>query len=186
MKISKLTLIAWGGVAAALVAWGLVLMFAWTISSQASEHSLLAGDSEAVLAREIASLRLHALARDTKEAREQLDLLATSEIVEIADIIERVGLATGAKVKISGANPEPAQQPNAKNPPLHAINFLVETEGSFSTLMHTVALLEALPVLSSIQNLEFERVQNSGGSAKDKSALWRLNANVKVMTTAAI
>lgn len=183
----KITLIAWGAITVSLIAWILTAMFTWTIFTEESERSALAGDAEAVAARETASLRLHALARDTKSAREELDALTKTEVLDIADMIEGVGKSTGVKIKINGAEPESIQQqPNAKVQALHAINFIVETEGAFTPLMHTVVLFENLPVLSSVQSLEFERVQNSESSAKNKKPLWRLNARIKIMTVADI
>lgn len=187
MKTRKITLVAWGAVTAALAAWVLVAAFAWTIFTQESERSSLANDAEAIAARETAELRLHALARDTKSAREQMDFLAKTEILRIADMIEGVGKFAGVEIKISGASPEPTQpQTNGKTPSPRAVDFLVETEGTFASLMHAAALLENLPAISSVQNLELERVQNYDSPAKNKTPFWRLNARVKVITTADI
>ncbi len=185
MKMRKITFVAWGAVAIALAAWVAVAMFAWTIFTQESERSSRATDAEAVTARETASLRLRALARDTKSAREQLDALTKTDVLRIADMIEEVGKSAGVNVKINGAEPETVQPPT-KAQSLYAINFLVETEGAFPALMYAAALFENLPVFSSVQSLEFERAQNSDSSAKNKKALWRLNARIKVMTTADI
>lgn len=185
MKIRKLALIAIAATVAALIAWGLAVSFAWTVITDESERSLRMSDAEAATARESAALRLHALARDTKSAREKLDALTNAEVLQIADLIEGVGKSAGVKIKINGADPESSQQ-TSKAQTIHAINFQVETEGAFASLMHAAALFENLPVLSSVQNLEFERVQNSEGSSKGKKALWRLNAKIKVMTTADI
>lgn len=185
MKTSKISLIAWGAVAAAVIAWVLAAMFVWSVFSQENARSASAFNAEQVTAQETASLRLHALARDTKSAREELDALTNAEVLGIADLIEGVGKSAGVKIKINGADPESSQQ-TSKSQTLHAINFQVETEGTFAPLMHAVILFENMPALSSIQSLELERVQNFDGSDKNKKALWRLNAKIKVMTTADI
>lgn len=187
MKMRKITFIAWGAVALALMAWVLVAMFAWAIFMQESERSSLASDTEAAAARETAELRLHALARDTKSAREQMDVLAKTEVLRIADMIEEVGKFAGVEVKINGASPEPAQpQTNGKTPVPRAVDFMVESKGTFASLMHAAALFENIPAISSVQNLELERVQNYDSSPKNKTPFWRLNARIKILTTADI
>ena|SRR3990167_7242811 len=185
MKRKNLSLITWGTVAIALFAWILVVMFARTILTEEGQRNWREGDAQEANARETVSLRLHVLARDTKSAREQLDLLTKTEVLEIANMIESVGKSTGVKIKINDAEPASYQQAtNAKPQTLNAIDFLVETEGSFRALAHTSILFENLPMLSSVQSLEFERIRDSEGSAKNKTPLWRLRARIKVMTTA--
>lgn len=184
MKAKRITLIVWSAVALSLVAWTGVVMFALAIQSQKDASFSHVTDADAALARESAALRLHALSRDTKDARAQLDELVQADFLAIADTIEGVGKISGVKIKIGGAAPESGQQPQALNSPaLNAVDFVVEAEGSFAKLMHTVALFETLPVLSSIQNLELERVSVSSEAGASKKAAWRLSGRIKVLTT---
>ncbi|MDO8481856.1 MAG: hypothetical protein Q7S75_02120 [bacterium] len=190
MKIRPITLIAFVAVAAALVAWGALAVFAWNIMSEESKIRSHATYTEAVTARENVSMGLNALARDTKSGRDQLDSLTRKEVLEIANIIEGVGKSTGVTVKIGGATSEPVTQKSGKsitvNTTMHAVNFIVDAEGTFSSVMHTALLFENLPAISSIQSLQLVRVQNSGDSAKAKTKLWRLSARIQVITTANI
>ena len=185
--MKKISLIAWGMVAAAMFAWILAAMFAWTIFAEESQRNWRIGDAEEAAARETAALRLHALARDTKNAREQLAALTEADVLGIANMIESVGKSTGVKIKINGAEPESDRQDaSTKVQTLNAVNFLVETEGTFASLMHTASLFENLPAISVVQSLEFERLQTSDSIDKNKKPLWRLIARIKVMTTAGI
>jgi hypothetical protein len=184
MSIRPIALFAWLTVTAALVAWGAFAMFARNIISQEREIKSRATDTEMVAARESAALRLHALVRDTKNAREELDGLAKSEVLEVADAIESVGKFARVKVKIGGATPESSAQQLDGIPSLRALDFRVEAEGAFAALMHAVLLFENLPALSSIQNLEFTRIESDGTAAKTKIPIWRLSVRIRVMTTA--
>ncbi len=178
----QITLFAWMSVAAAVIAWGAFAMFAWNILSQEREIQSREMDTEALGARESAALRLHALARDTKKARTELDDLTRSEVLTVADIIEGVGKSAGLKVKIGGATSESSVEKSDGVPSLRAINFQVDAEGAFSAVMHAAALFENLPVLSSVENLELARVDSGENSAKTKPPLWRLSARIQVIT----
>ena len=187
MNMRPITLFAWLAVAGAVIAWGAFSMFALNIMSQESAIRSHATDAEAITARESTALRLHALARDTKNERDRLDSLASAEVLEIADIIEGVGESAGVKVKIGGAVPEISSQQSAGGAPsLSAIGFQVEAEGAFPAVMHAAMLFENLPVLSSVQSLELTRAQGGEVSSKTKIQLWRLSARIQVMPTADI
>lgn len=184
MKIHSITIIAFSAVAAALIAWGSFGMFAWNIWSEEASISSNTNSAEAITERQSVSLRLRSLTRETKSARDRLDSLAGSEVLGIANIIEGVGKSTGVPVKISGAI-QSSPSPKAKTPApiLHPIVLIVEAEGSFASLMHTAQLLENLPILSSLQSLELDYVQNYSDSVKTKKQVWRLSARIQVMTT---
>ena len=156
-------------------------MFAWNIWNEKASISSSTSDAETVTERQSASLRLHSLARETKSARDRLNSLTGSEVLGIANIIERVGKSTGVAVTIIGATQSaPSPKSKAPAPILHPI----EAEGSFASLMHTTQLLENLPILSSLQSLELNYVQTYSDSVKTKKQAWRLSARIQVMTTA--
>lgn len=183
MKMRPITLIAFAAAVSALIAWSAFVMFAWNVSSQKGNIISHATNAEAVAERENAALRLHALARDTKTVREELDGLTRAEVLGIADIIEGIGKSAGVGIKINGATPDSSPQSSDAAPDLQSVVFLVEAEGAFSSVMHAVLLFENLPVLSSVQSLELARVGDYAGPAKTKAPLWRLSARIQVMTT---
>lgn len=190
MKTRSTTLITFAAMAAALIAWGAFAMFAQNVVGAENAREASAADAESAAEREIATLRLHSLARDTKNDRDQLDILTLADVLGIANMIEEVGGYAGVTVKISGATSESAGgqaklPPGKSAPAIRAINFIAEAEGTFSSLMHAVQLFENLPAIASVQNVELERIQDTAaGSSKSKTPRWRLSARIQVMTTA--
>lgn len=180
MRARQTTFLAWGAVVAAFAAWTMMILFAFSIRSQQEARFADATESETAAARESTALRLHALVRDTKSAREQLDDLTRADFLSIADTIEGVGKVTGAKLKISGALPAPGDREQSGGTTLNETDFIVEAEGSFSALMHTAVLFENLPILSSMRSLEFQKTAVAGDGKKP--AAWRLSARIRVLT----
>ncbi|GEM_PF-1076062 len=181
MKTRGITLGAWIAIAAAAAAWAAVAAFAWTIQAEMSTRSSQAADARNTATLEDATIRLHALARDTKDLRDQLDSLAQTDVLTVVNTIESVGQVTGVAVKIGDVVPTaaaPATDPNA--PTLYEATFVVETDGSFQALMRTAALFEHLPLLSSVDNLELERVSSD---PQGKSGTWHGTARIRVLST---
>lgn len=175
-------------VIAALVAWVAVFMYAAWISAQLDANRSQAKDVQSSSEREIALIRLHALARDTENLRAQLEGLTRSDVIGVADTIDSVGRIAGVKLKIGGAIPESVGQKKGTNNPtvLHAVNFAVEADGTFASLMHAAELLETLPSPSSVQSLEFNHAPLSADDGSVKSTAWHLTARVRVLTTSDI
>ena len=140
--MKKISLIAWGMVAAAMFAWILAAMFAWTIFAEESQRNWRIGDAEEAAARETAALSLHALARDTKNAREQLAALTEADVRD-ANMIESVGKSTGVKIKIMAQSESDRQ--DASTPKSMQLTFLLKRK-NFASLMHTASLFENLPL----------------------------------------
>lgn len=188
MRTKNIGTLAWAAVAAALAAWAVVFIYAAWISTQQSVRSSQTADVQSVSDREIAAVRLHALARDTQEQRTQLDTLARTDVIGVANMIDSIGRIAGVTLQIGGATPESAGQKAGAGTvsALHAVSFVVEADGSFSSLMHAAALLETLPSLSSIQSLEFEHAPLSADSGSARSAPWHLTARIRTVTTADI
>ena len=187
MKTPRITLFAWIAVAAALIAWGVGWMFLSSIRVELDARGAQLAGAQDVTARENASMRLHALARNTKDLRAQLDGLAQIDVLGIANMVESVGKIAGVKIKIGGALSGTMNEPqNAGSvPALNSLRFVVTTEGSFSALMHTAALLESLPMLSSIEQLDLERTPSTG-ALESRSLIWRMTTNIRVLSAANI
>lgn len=155
------------------------------ISAQQNKRLSQTADVQSISERGIAAIRLHSLARDTQNQRVQLDNLTRSDVIGVANMIDGIGKIAGVQLKIEGATPEPAVKKKGSNktaeaPALSAVSFVVEADGTFASVMHAAALLESLPVLSSVQNLEFARSLISSDSKSAKSS-WHLTARIRVL-----
>lgn len=172
---------------AAVAGWTGVFMYASWISAQLDTLKSQAADLQSVSARDIASIKTHALARDTKDFRDQLDGITHSDVIGIADTLESVGRIAGVTLNIGSAAQELEKKKSTDSTAaLHAVSFVVEAAGTFSSVMHAAALLENLPLVSSVQDMEFENVAALSGSGSAKSTAWHVTARIRVVTTADI
>ena len=179
----RISFIAWSTLILALIAWGGVGFFAWTISGEeggrvsrltASQHSM----SDAANAA-----RAHALAQDTAEARGALTGLLNVDVVSVADTVESAGRGIGVQTKVASVLPE-AAPPSSGGPPVHAVGFVVTADGKFSSLMRAVQLFETLPIPSQVERLDISQTPNSGDASTPDS--WHINIYIRVLTTSAI
>ena len=166
--------ISWITFAVAVVLWAAVGYFVWTISSASKERlaRIVAKEQEATMYDEI--LRLRSIARETEGARRNLEEFAGANVVEVLDTVEALSYSVGAPVKIGQALSTPA------NPisPINTASFLVETSGTFSQMTHAAALLETLPLSTSLEELHLELVAMAGGKSS-----WHLVARIRFLTT---
>jgi hypothetical protein len=187
MSTRNTGILAWAAVTAAVAAWIGVFMYDSWISAQLEARSSQTTDVQSVSEKEVAAVRLHVLARDTANQRTQLDSLTNTDIISVADIIEGIGKIAVVQLKIGAATPETTvQKKGAANTPASSIvGFVVEASGAFASVMHAAALLESLPVPSSVQNLEFENIMSSS-DAKSSKSTWHLTARVRVLIASGI
>ena len=188
MNMRTGTVTASVAVLAALAAWAGVFAYAAWLSEQVDAQRSRYTDAQTVAEREIAAVRLHALARDTQNLRTQLETIARPDIVGIANTIDSLGKIAGVTVRIGEAMPEvaPGKRTASTTPILHGVGFVVEANGTFQSVMHAAALLAALPALSSLQSLDLEHVPSSAGGRSGTSAQWHLTARIRMLTTADI
>lgn len=166
---------------AAIAAWIGTVSFALMMRADLEAKRAEVSGVELAEAKANASVRVRALARDTEFLRRDLAAIADVDILKAADTIERLGPAAGVKLKIGSAVPEIAEtagEETVLGPKV--INFLIEAEGKFHSLMHAAALLEALPFASEVVNLELQRI---GDAKSDK---WQLIARIRFLTSADI
>ena len=189
MKMRNIGILALAASAAAIAAWAAVFMYAAWISAQLDALKSQTADVQSVSERDIVSIKVHALARDTKNLREQLDGLTHSDVIGIADTLDSIGKIAGVTLRIGSAAQEPAEKKKGaadSAPALHAVSFVVDAVGTFSSLMHAAALLENLPLLSSVQSMEFENLSSLNDSGSAKSTAWHLTARIRAVTAADI
>lgn len=179
MRNSNAALIAWS--AASIIAALLIIYFSFSIRSQNDDGLSQQTEAGTAEARQDANIRLHSLARDTKSDRDELERMISIDLLAIAGAIEGVGDIAGVDIKIKSVLPDAAKQSqNTKDPEINEADLIVETEGPFPSLMHAVSLFETLPIVSSIQSLELERMPSPTDA---KKALWMLSARIRVLTT---
>ncbi len=172
---------SWVALAAAVALWAGVGYFAWMITSAAEEHAARIAGMEQEELEHAAALRLHALARDTEDARTKLEQLSDSDIVEILDIIESLARDTGVPIGIGQAPSISSTEAS----PVRVASFIIEAQGTFTQVAQAVALLESLPIPSHLDELQLERLP-SAESGKSAKSSWRVVTQIRFFTTADI
>ena len=67
------------------------------------------------------------------------------------------------------------------------INFAIEAQGSFASLVQTIRLFETLPVPSQIQEVELQGIPNTGVSASGgHDVSWHLTLRLQIITSAQV
>ena len=174
--------LSWPAFLAAVLIWLSVGLFAWTIRAEKEIRASKDFDTEFIATTQDASLRLRALARDTREERALLDQIAGADITRIVDTIEMVGRDAGVSLEIGQAFSAPSgDTPN----PANTVSFFVAAEGTFSAVMRTAELLGSLPMPSLIEAMQFERVALPPASGRGVAA-WQLGVRVRFLTTSDI
>ena len=164
--------------AAAILAWGGVWYFMSAVQGAATVQAERVQLSRQMFTEESSSVRTHAIAIDTALERGQLNALIEKDIVEIAALLRGVGRTTGITVTLGGAVPENAPPTSSGQVPVHTVGFALEADGSFSSLMRTLELIETLPLASRIERLDMLRVTGAGAPR------WHMSVYIRVLTTA--
>lgn len=167
--------VSWAALAFAILAWIGVGYLAWAISEAAQERGARISSLDREASERETALRLHALARETRSAREKLDELSRADLLEIIGAIEALARDAGAQVRMEGAPSISASESS----PLRTVSFTVSAQGSFERVALAAALLESLPLPSAVDELRLERIPES-----PSKATWHLVAKARVFTTA--
>lgn len=168
--MARSPLIAWGFLILALLAWG---GFAYMVKSLGDARHAYA--DAVVIAQQESERgemvqRLRAVVQSTQVERASLEGSVSATILQAVQTIEAAGQAAGASnVTIGGANP-------VANPPkgLAVYSIAVTAQGSFASLMRTVALFETLPIPSTIEQFEIGKGEKN----------WNLTARLQVTIAA--
>src|SRR3990167_231014 len=173
--------LSWPAFLAAVLIWLSVGLFAWTIRAEKQMRASKDFDTEFIATTQDASLRLRALARDTREERALLDQIAGADITRIVDTIERAGRDAGVALEIGQALSAPSgDTPN----PANAVSFFVSAEGTFAAVMRAARLLASLPLPALIEEVQFERIAAAPG--RGGAAKWQLGVRIRFFTTSDI
>ncbi|MBI4093482.1 hypothetical protein HY417_00815 [Candidatus Kaiserbacteria bacterium] len=178
-KFSPSPYLSVGTLLLALLLWSGVLYFARTISAAAERHRADLAGMEQQTAEQATTLRFHALARETKDDRSHLDALSSFDLAEILDAIEALARDAGLPVEITQA----PSITSSESSPIRTASFSIEAQGTFAEVARVVALLETMPIPSSLDEVRLERV---AGEASTARRAWRAITTVRFLTTADI
>ncbi len=184
MHFLKKKYISWFTLFLALSMWSTVGFLAWSVSGNHIENL----SAETLLEEEAgeieAALRLHTLARDTKDVRVELESLANKDAISIVEAIEAIGDDANVSIEIGQVLSEPpALAASPAVPALRNVGVAVEVLGSFRAVMHAAALMYSLPIPSVVEGMQLEKLPVEERTAGKE---WRLIMQVQVFTTANI
>jgi len=177
------TYIAYGALAAAACVWIAVGYFAMVIQNEHAAYAQQTASAAAQSDQAADDARLHVLASGNIERSLKLDALVAPDVSSIIESIRSVGTASGAAVKISAALP--GTVPKSQKD-IHAVAFVIESAGSFSSMMRVLALFDTLPVPSSIELVDLSRASQEDGTATRAPQAWRMSLKLRVLTTATV
>lgn len=182
MRRTLLVYGSWVALLAALIAWWGVVVLAGSISDEETARSMSQSSTGETAAQQEAALHLHTLALDTASERSQLNALVPTDIVGIVNSINAVGPAANVKTQIGSASAQPL--PTGAPQGLSAIEFTVQSDGTFAATMRAAQMFETLPLPSSVDELDFEHIPSS--DPKSPSSPWQLTVRILILTTAQI
>ena len=174
------TVTAWVAFLLAIVAWAGVVLFAFSIQTQESDHTTHVQAAQAQTSQDSKLSYVHALVTESAGDRSELDSLVNVDPATLADLVNTAGKSSGAAIQISDASSDNAPSTGAAG--TQAFGFIAGSAGSFATVMYAAQLLETLPVPSSIQEIQLVHVTNPS----TPGATWQMNAQVRVITASAI
>lgn len=178
MNRASLTLFSIIALAVALAAWCAVGFLFFDASSRlaASAQSLSSADAQS--AQNVNATQVEALASETAADRAALQGDLAPDVVGIADQIQAAGQAAGTQTTIGSASvADVSGLPSG----VTALEFVVQSDGSFAQVLRAAQLFETLPLSSSVINLDFEEAP---GGTTLRSGQWQLTTQLEILTTA--
>ena len=122
--------------------------------------------------------RINTLAQNTSEDRATLATMLATELVTIIDTIEATGKAAGVESKVSDASLSGTTNiPGGE--PVRSVVFSVQSAGTFTQIMHAAQLYEEMPLLSSVEQIELQRLSTTDPKARP----WVMTVRIKVLTS---
>jgi len=179
--MKRTSYIAWIVVALAVCAYTAVAYFALMVAQERQDRGILAVDMQQASVRQASTARLRALVASTIAQRQTLDGFIPSDVLSVAELIQGAGKSAGVALKVSNAKSEDSVRASSDVRSLHAIGFAVQAQGSFPSLMQALAILETLPIATSVQRFEIQRTSAIGEMASATS--WHLDVYIRVLST---
>jgi hypothetical protein len=174
----KIAITSWVLMCVAVCAWGGVVLGSQLIVRIAQERAADMKDALTKANQEALNQKVRALAATTEKDRASLESLLKTELVYMINTIEAAGATARVQSKVSDASLS-GTQPIPQSDPIRSVVFSVQAQGTYTQIMHAAKLYETLPLLSSVEQVELERVQ----SAEQKTPLWNMLVRIRVQTT---
>lgn len=170
------TILAWTLLLLALGAWGFV-GYAF-LSVTALEETYFAEMTERSDAegRGASEARIRSLIEQTASERNAFDARIGIELLSAVERVEAVGESAGVSVRVddvSEVNP-PAEGQKAA---LRTMRVVASAHGSFQKLMHTLLLIESLPVPLRIAEVSWEHTPSAEVSE------WHMIVRMDILTS---
>jgi hypothetical protein len=167
-------------VIAALAAWGAVIFFSLTIQDLSVRVATMQNSVQTVRDQQANEVQTQALAKQISPARTALENTLQTDPLSLAGLIAQAGKDAGLPLHVSGASQDSASGVSTLPQGLHAasITFSLDATGAFSQLLQATALLESLPVPSTIDALDLRT-----SSDATHVASWQMNARVRILST---
>ena len=180
MRTSTLTYLSFIVFALALCAWAGTWIFYSNISSELSSRAQALSSSSAQNVQQENAAQLHALAEGTASNRAMLDQFVGTDVVGIANQIQAAGKSSGAETAVESATATTGQDPTSGTSELE---FVIQSTGTFTQVWRAAQLFQALPLPSSVEELDFEQLPSA---TPGQSGSWQLTARLIVLTSAQI
>jgi len=176
--------LSWTALAIAVALWVGVGVFFLILSKAEAERTERMVLTEQELTQQSTKLHLRTLARETSDDRAELENIARKDVVELLTAIEQAGRDAGISLDISGAVSTPTSNLAL---PAHVIALTVSMEGTFAQVTKAIALLEVLPVPSSVNMIRLDLVPLDTVSARSRSStVWQAVVETRFLTTATL
>jgi len=174
------TLLAWFSLLIAIFAWVGVGFFAYQIGVLEDARAADSQSSQQRSQRSLQASYLHGIVSSSANERAQLDTLVAVDPSSLANMIDSAGTSAGVGLTISNASADNVSSVAGKTT-AQGFSFLATSEGSFASVLYAAALLESLPVPSSVVEINLSHGMDSSGTAGNNAA-WQMNAQVQVLS----
>lgn len=178
----SLTLISLVGLLLSIAAWVGVVFLYQTIQIKESERNARHREIAETSRQENDATRLKALMSETKAGRAALDQFTAVDILSAVKTIEGVGKPAGVSIRIENAIPGDT----TKSGELRSITFVISAEGTFSEMIRTIQLFEAVPLPASIEQVDLSQQSGESDGKNASQQVWHVNVRLKLLTSTRI
>jgi hypothetical protein len=167
---------AWGSLLVALALWGGFGFLVSQVSAERERYATLKADIAQQEGREKTATGLRSLLRDTKDERDALIQLSSTDVLAAAATIEAAGQAAGVDVIIESAATTPLGGKQTKE--LHEVVVVAHAEGTQQALLKAASLFESLPFPSRVQSYELQSIPSTNA----RTERWSMTMRVRIVT----
>lgn len=163
--------------AIALAAWVGAFFFHRAIVQRDSDTAKAISNARQANMSEDSRNQLLAVFTATESGRQHINGLLNIDFLSLADALVAAGSDAGVVLRVSNATPEslPLQDKGAASS-LSAIQFTVESDGTFTKLLNALALLETLPLPSQVEDVSFDHTDGKPDQP------WNMKVRLRILT----